>query len=65
MKKSNSFFKRSEAPEGHITWNCIEIEKLGGSRVDINGSEYNITPELTQVFTKTKGSLVQKLSNED
>ena len=40
------------------------LKKKGGSCVEIIGSKYDITPELQEVFTKTKGILVQKLSDK-
>ena len=63
MKNSNKYFKTIETPKGDLT--RIDVEKIfGGLRVEIIGREYYITPELQEVFTKTKGTLVQKLSGK-
>ena len=43
----------------------IESKKLGGTPVDINGSEYKIIPELQSVLTNTHGALIQKLTHDD
>ena len=42
----------------------MENKKLRGTRLDINGSKFSITPEIHPVFTNTNGALVQKLSND-
>ena len=40
MSERKFFFKLIETPEGYIIWNGIELEALGRSDDEINGSDY-------------------------
>ena len=44
QEKSKNFFKTTETSVGDITSNGIEFKKLGGTRTDIGGRDYTITP---------------------
>ena len=44
---------------------CRSTKKLRRTRVDIIGSQYNITPEIQEIFTNTRGASLQKSINED
>ena len=40
---------------------CQPVEILGDSRVEIKGKNFNITPNLQNVFTDTTGKSLKKL----
>ena len=54
MNDSKNFFKVIRDAEGKFSWNNKEVIPLGGNRVEIEGEEFNITPEIQKAFTDTK-----------
>ena len=40
--------------KGDYSWNNKEVIPLGGNRVEIEGEEFNITPEIQKAFTDTR-----------
>ena len=64
MKKSKNFFKLQENPDGKIFWNKTLIIPQGESRVNINGDEFDIKPNIQNYFTNTKLT-TKRLDDED
>ena len=50
---SKSFFKVIRDAEGKFSWSGKEVNPLGLKRVEIDGEEYNLTPEIQRAFTDT------------
>ena len=59
--KQKRFFKIEEDENGQRLWNGIPVEISGDSRIEIKGKEFNITPNLQNVFTDTSGKSLKKL----
>ena len=54
MNDSKNFFKVIRDAEGNFSWNNKEVIPLGGNRVEIDGEDFNLTPEIQRAFTDTK-----------
>ena len=54
MNDSKNFFKVIRDAEGKFSWNNKEVIPLGRNRVQIEGEEFNITPEIQKAFTDTR-----------
>ena len=63
MNDSRTFFRVLRDAEGRFRWNGKDIIPSGGKRVEINGEEYNLTPEIQSAFTDTRYSFSN--SNND
>ena len=63
--KQKGFFKIIEDENGQRFWNGIPVEISGDSRIAINGTNFNITPNLQNVFTDTTGKSLKKLSKKE
>ena len=63
--KQKGFFKIEEDENGQRFWNGIPVEILGDSRIQINGINFNITPNLQNVFTDKTGKSLKKLSKKE
>ena len=59
--KQKVFFKIEEDENGQRLWNGIPVEISGDSRIEIKGKDFNITPNLQNVFTDTSGKSLKKL----
>ena len=59
--KEKGFFKIKEDENGQRFWNGMPVEMLGDSRIEIKGKDFNITPNLQNVFTDTTGKSLKKL----
>ena len=59
--KQKGFFKIEKDENGQRLWNGIPVEISGDSRIEIKGKEFNITPNLQNVFTDTSGKSLKKL----
>ena len=64
MKRSKNFFKLQENPDGKIFWNKTLIVPQGGNRVNINGDEFDIKPNIQNYFTNTRLT-TKRMDNED
>ena len=64
MKRSKNVFKLQETPDGKIFWNKTLIIPLGENRVNINGDEFDIKPNIQNYFTNTRLS-TKRMDNED
>ena len=54
MNYSKNSFKVIRDAEGKFSWNNKKIIPLGGNRVEINGEEYDLTPENLSAFADTR-----------
>ena len=63
--KEKGFFKLKEDKNGQRLWNGIPVEISGESRIRIKGKDFNITPNLQNVFTDTTGKSLKKLDNTE
>ena len=63
--KQKGFFKITEDENGQRFWNVIPVEISGDSRIEIKGKEFNITPNLQNVFTDTTGKSLKKLDKTE
>ena len=64
-KKEKGFFKITEDDNGQRFWNGKPVNIPGDSRIEIEGVDFNITPNLQNVFTDTTGSSLQKLNKKE
>ena len=64
LKRSKNFFKLQENPDGKIFWNKTLIIPQGENRVNINGYEFDIKPNIQNYFTNT-GLTTKRMNNED
>ena len=63
--KERGFFKIREDKDGQRYWNGIPVNILGGSRIKIEGENFNITPNLQKVFTDTTGKSMKNLNKKE
>ena len=63
--KQKGFCKMGEDKDGQRYWNGVPIEIPGDSRVKIKGKNFNITPNLQNVFTDTTGKSLKKLDKTE
>ena len=63
--KEKGFFKIREDKYGQRYWNGIPVNISGGSRIEIDGKNFNITPDLQNVFTDTTGKSLKKLNKKE
>ena len=62
MKKNEKcFFKIEEDQNRQTFWKGIPVEMSGDSRVETEGKNFNLTPNLQKVFTDTTGKSSKKL----
>ena len=54
MIDNTGFFKTLYDPQRGWILNNYPIKMTGGTKIEINENEYNITPGLQKVFTDTK-----------
>ena len=54
INDSKDLFKVIRNAEGKFSWGGKEVNPLGGNRVEIDGEEYNLTPEIQRPFTDTR-----------
>ena len=59
--KQKGFFKTEEDENGRRLWNGIPVNILGDTRIEIKGKDFNITPNLQNVFTDTTGKSIKKI----
>ena len=59
------FFKIEEDKNGQRLWNGIPVIISGNSRIGIKGKDFNITPNLQNVFTDTTGKSLKKLDKTE
>ena len=64
-EKEKGFFKTTEDENGQRFWNGIPVEISGDSRIEIKGKDFNITPNLENVFTDTTGRYLKKLDKTE
>ena len=62
--KEKGFFKITEE-NGQRFWNGKPINISGDSRIEIDGINFNITPDLQNVFTDTTGKSLEKLNKKE
>ena len=63
--KEKGFFKLIEDQNEQRLWNGIPVEISGDSRIEIKGKDFNITPNLQNVFTDTTGKSMKKLDKTE
>ena len=63
--KQKGFFKIEEDENGQRLWNGIPVGISGDSRIEIIGKDFNITPNLQNVFTDTTGKSLKKLDKKE
>ena len=59
------FFKIREDENGQRYWNEIPVDISGDSRIEINGINFDITPNLQNVFTDTTGKSLKNLNEKE
>ena len=64
-EKQKGFFKIREDQNGQRYWNGIPVDILGDSSVEMKGLNFNITPNLHNVFTDTTGKSLKKLNKKE
>ena len=62
--KEKGFFKITEE-NGQRYWNGKPVNIPGDSRIEIEGIDFNITPNLQNVFTDTTGNSLEKLNKKE
>ena len=62
--KEKGFFKIMEE-NGQRFWNGKPVNISGDSRIEIDGVNFNITPDLQNVFTDTTGKSLEKLNKKE
>ena len=62
--KEKGFFKITEE-NGQRFWNGKPVNISGDSRIEIYGINFNITPDLQNVFTDTTGKSLEKLNKKE
>ena len=62
--KEKGFFKITEK-NGQRFWNGKPVNISGDSRIEIDGINFNITPDLQNVFTDTTGKSLEKLNKKE
>ena len=66
MKENQKgFFKIEEVQNRQRFWNGIPVGISGDSRTEIKGKDFNITPNLQNVFTDTTGKSLKKLDKKE
>ena len=66
MKENQKgFFKIEEDQNRQRFWNGIPVGISGDSRIEIKGKDFNITPNLQNVFTDTTGKSLKKLDKKE
>ena len=63
-EKEKGFFNITEV-SGQRYWNGIPINISGDSRIEIKNKEFNITPNLQNVFTDTTGKSLKNLTKTE
>ena len=63
MKDNTGFFKTLYDPQRGWILNNYPIKMLGGTKIEINGYEYDITPGLQKVLTDTKYETAESMSD--
>ena len=63
--KEKRFFKIEEDENGQRFWNGIPVEISGDSRIEIKRKDFNITPNLQNVFSDTTGKSFKKLDQKE
>ena len=63
MKSNTGFFKTNHNREHGWMLNNHPIKKILGTKVEISGNKYNITPSLQKVFTETSNRPLKKLND--
>ena len=64
-EKEKGFFKIREDINGQRYWNGLPVDILGDSRIEIEGENFNITPNLQKVFTDTTDKSLIKLNKKE
>ena len=65
MTTNTGFFKTYYDRERGWMWNGYPVKMLGGTEVEINDEEFNITPNLQKVFTQTSNIPLKKLNDQE
>ena len=63
--KQKGFSKIIEDQNGQRFWNGIPVKISGDSRIEIEGNDFNITPNLQKVFTDTTGKFLKILNKKE
>ena len=63
--KEKGFFKITEDENGQRFWEGIPVVVSGDSRIEIKGKDFNITPNLGNVFTDPTGKSLKKLDKTE
>ena len=63
--KQKGFFKIIKDKNGQSFLNGIPVELSSDSRIEIKGKDFNITPNLQNVFTDTTGISLKKLDETE
>ena len=63
--KERGFFKITEEENGQRYWNGKAVNISGSSKIEIEGENFNITPNLQNVFTDTTGKFLNKLNKKE
>ena len=65
MKDRGKGFFRITEENGQRFWNGKPVNISGDSRIEIDGINFNITPDLQNVFTDTTGKSLEKLNKKE
>ena len=63
--KEKGFFKIREDKNGQRYWNEIPVKISIDSRIEIDGENFNITPNLQNDFTDTTGKFLKNLKKKE
>ena len=63
--KEKGFFKIREDGNGQRYWNGKAVNISGSSQIEIEGENFNITPNLQNVFTDTTGKFLNNLNKKE
>ena len=64
-EKEKALFKIREDKNVQRYWNGVPVDISGDSNVEINGINFNITPNLQNVFTDTTSKSSKKLNKKE
>ena len=65
MENNTGFFKTYHNPQRGWMLNIYPIKILHGIEVEINDTEYNITPSIQKVFTDTTYNTIKSMNDRD
>ena len=65
MKNNTNFFQTSGEPEHGWMWSGYPNKTLGGTEVEINEKNYNLSPGIQKVLVKTSNNTAKSINDMD